>query len=313
MAAKIVILAVGLSGALAAGLTWLGYSKAAAGLRAKSELALGGESLLVTTLIDNWLDQRLTSLRGIATLRCVRTVLETAVSLARDDVDATNLALSDIAVLAPEIESIDVIDLRGGTIASTTDEAPTKDVLERPEIRSAMAGRDFVSGVLLSPSSHAPAIYTSVPVRGSNGTVIGIVRARETIDRLQKLIAASRTRVGPIAEGVLLDREGVVVATTVDAQWVLHPVAAEAAELRDLRDTKSRRVFAWTVSGEQHVAVAEPSARAHWTYAAALPLAYVEGDARSFLRRAIMGALVGLTMAAILALVLARRTVGAVH
>lgn len=297
------MLAVGLSGGLAAGLTWFGYVKAAAGLRSKSELALGSESLLVTTLIDTWLNQRLTALRGIASLRCVRTVLETAVSLAHDDVDATNLALSDIAVVAPEIESIDVIDLRGGTIASTTDETQPRDLLQHPEVRTALGGRDFVSGVLVSPSTGAPCIYTSVPVRGSNGTVIGLVRARESIGRIQQLVAGSPRRIGATAQGVLLDRNGLVVATTLRG----------AVDLAPLRDTKSRRIFNWDLSGAQHVTVVEPVARADWSYGAALPLAVVESDARSFLRRAVTGALIGLAVAWVLALVVARRTVRAVH
>src|SRR5215470_15260759 len=108
LATKMMLLSFGVSGALACGLTWLGYRKAAAGLRAKAELALDGEALLNTTVVETWISERLTTLRGVASLRSVRTVLDTAVSLAREDVDATNLALADISAVAPEIESIDV-------------------------------------------------------------------------------------------------------------------------------------------------------------------------------------------------------------
>src|SRR5437870_3644953 len=143
LSAKMVLLSVGACAALAGCLTWLGYAKASRGLRAKSELALGSEALLTATLVENWRSERLIALRGVASLRSVRTVLDTAVSLAREDVDATNQALSDINGVAPEIESIEVIDLRGNVIASTTDEVES-GLLQRPEVRSAMEGADYV-------------------------------------------------------------------------------------------------------------------------------------------------------------------------
>lgn len=337
LSSKIVLLSVGISAALAGGLTWLGYGKAASGLRAKSELALGSEALLTATLVENWMSERLVALRGVAGLRSVRTVLDTAVSLAREDVDATNQALSDISSVAPEIESIDVVDLRGGVVASTTDEKDLRPPAQRRELQAALAGREFISGVSVSPSSGAPCIYTAVPARGSNGTVVGVVRARESIDRIQTLVAAARDRIGAGAQGVLLDGDGLVVATTADAGWQLRPVVAlpsgkeealraeerwgtrgappaiGAAELGKIRGTGSRRVFAWDLSHTRHVAVAEPLRQAGWSYAAALPLAEVESDARAFLRQAVTAALVGLLAAWILSFVVARRVVQAIR
>lgn len=337
LATKMVLLSVGLSGALAAGLTWLGYTKAASGLRTKSELALGSESQLTAMMIDNWMAERLVTLRGVASLRSVRTVLETAVSLAREDVDASNLALSDIAAVAPEIESIEVIDLRGNVVASTTDEAQPAGVMKRPEMRSALAGREFVSGISVSPSTGAPCLYTSVPVRGSNATVVGIVRVRESLERVQALVAGVRSRIGEHAQAVLLDRDGLVVAATVDAGWQGRPVSkldpgrvpemeAEArwgkapppspledAALAAMRGSTARRVLAWTVSGTPQVAVVEPISRAGWTCAAALPLSEIESEARGFLRRALLGAVLGLAGAFFLSRVVARRVVKSIH
>jgi methyl-accepting chemotaxis protein len=337
LATKIFLLSVGVSLALAIGLTSLGYRKAASGLRNKSELALDSEALLTATLVENWVSERLVALRGVADLRSVRTVLDTAVSLAREDVDATNLALADVASVAPEIESIEVIDLRGGVVASTTDEKDPRPLAQRPEVQSALSGKEFVSGVAVSPGSGAPCIYTAVPARGSNGTVVGVVRTRESIARIQALVAAARTRIGPGAQGVLLDRDGLVVATTADPSWRLRPVAPlpstreeamrgegrwgrgappspiGARDLEGVLGTGSRRVFAWTLSGTGHVAVAEPLRLAGWTYAAALPLAEVEAEARSFLTQAVTGAVVGLLVAGILSLLVARRVVHAIR
>src|ERR1700730_11080540 len=163
LAMKMVLLSVGISGSLATGLTWFGYQSAAAGLRRKSELALGSESLLAATLIDNWMGERVIALKGVASLRSVRTVLDTAPSLVPESVDITNQALSDIASVAPEIESIEVIDLRGNIIASTTDEPQTKDLTQRSEIRNALAGGEFIGGVSISPTTGLPCLYTAVP------------------------------------------------------------------------------------------------------------------------------------------------------
>src|SRR5258708_39897167 len=173
-----VFLSLGVSGALALAITWFGYRKASAGLRTKSELALGSEALLGSTLIENWMTERIVALRGVAGLRSVRTVLDTAVSLARDDVDATNFGLSDIASVAPELESIAVIDLRGAAIARTTDEVG-KGLLQRPEVKSALAGREYISGISTSPTTRAPGVYPAVPPRASTAPEVGVVRPRE--------------------------------------------------------------------------------------------------------------------------------------
>jgi len=335
LATKMVFLSLGVSGALALAITWFGYRKASAGLRTKSELALGSEALLGATLIENWMTERTVALRGVAGLRSVRTILDTAVSLAREDVNATNQALSDIASVAPEIESIEVIDLRGAAIAGTADEVE-KGLLQRPEVRSALAGRDYISGISTSPTSGAPCVYTAVPARGSNGTVVGVVRARESIERIQSLVAAARARIGRTAQGVLLDRDGVVVAAT-DPGLRFRPVVAldplklealraegrwgkgaprapiHADELASLPHANDRRVFDWKVEGLAHVAVAEPLRHTGWTYAAALPVSVVESEARSFLRRATAFAAVGLLAGFLLSTLVSRRVVRSIR
>ena len=334
---KMVLLSVGISGALAAGLTWFGYAKAASGLRSKSELALGSESLLTAMTIDNWMAEGLLTLRGVAGLRSVRTVLETAPSVAPEDLEATNLALADIAAVAPEIESIEVIDLRGGVIASTTDELQPKELLHRPEMRSALDGREYVSGISISPSTGAPCLYSSVPARGSNGIVVGVVRSRQSLGRVQTLVEGAKARMGERAQGVVLDRDGLVVATTVQEAWRLRPVAPltpqqekemltegrwgqdslpahlNAPDLAANRKESGRTVFSWSIAGIPHVAVAEPIGHAGWTYAAALPVSQVESEARDFLLLALEGAVLGLFAALVLAQIVARRIVKSIH
>ncbi len=316
LATRMMLLSMGVSGALAFGLTWLGYRKAATGLRAKARLALDSEGLLTTTVVDNWISERLTTLRGVASLRSVRTVLDTAASLAREDVNATNGALADISAVATEIETIDVIDLRGGLVASTTHEQDSGEVAQQAVLQAALGGKEFVSGLSVSPSSGGPCIYTAVPAHGSNGKVVGAVRARESVNRMQTLVTAVHTRMGESAQGVLLDANGLVIAHSGGPELRLRPGPPELGSQKEhppgAREIDERRVFNWEVSGQTHVTVAAPLQQMGWTYYAALPLAEVESDARDFLRQAVVAALIGLAAAFCLSLLVARRVVHAV-
>jgi methyl-accepting chemotaxis protein len=316
LATRMMLLSMGVSGALAFGLTWLGYRKAATGLRAKARLALDSEGLLTTTVVDNWISERLTTLRGVASLRSVRTVLDTAASLAREDVNATNGALADISAVATEIETIDVIDLRGGLVASTTQEQDSGEVAQQAVLQAALGGKEFVSGLSVSPSSGGPCIYTAVPAHGSNGKVVGAVRARESVNRMQTLVTAVHTRMGESAQGVLLDANGLVIAHSGGPELRLRPGPPELGSQKEhppgAREIDERRVFNWEVSGQTHVTVAAPLQQMGWTYYAALPLAEVERDARDFLRQAVVAALIGLAAAFCLSLLVARRVVHAV-
>jgi len=316
LATRMMLLSMGVSGALAFGLTWLGYRKAATGLRAKVRLALDSEGLLTTTVVDNWISERLTTLRGVASLRSVRTVLDTAASLAREDVNATNGALADISAVATEIETIDVIDLRGGLVASTTHEQDSGEVAQQAVLQAALGGKEFVSGLSVSPSSGGPCIYTAVPAHGSNGKVVGAVRARESVNRMQTLVTAVHTRMGESAQGVLLDANGLVIAHSGGPELRLRPGPPELGSQKEhppgAREIDERRVFNWEVSGQTHVTVAAPLQQMGWTYYAALPLAEVESDARDFLRQAVVAALIGLAAAFCLSLLVARRVVHAV-
>jgi len=316
LATRMMLLSMGVSGALAFGLTWLGYRKAATGLRAKARLALDSEGLLTTTVVDNWISERLTTLRGVASLRSVRTVLDTAASLAREDVNATNGALADISAVATEIETIDVIDLRGGLVASTTHEQDSGEVAQQAVLQAALGGKEFVSGLSVSPSSGGPCIYTAVPAHGSNGKVVGAVRARESVNRMQTLVTAVHTRMGESAQGVLLDANGLVIAHSGGPELRLRPGPPELGSQKEhppgAREVDERRVFNWEVSGQTHVTVAAPLQQMGWTYYAALPLAEVESDARDFLRQAVVAALIGLAAAFCLSLLVARRVVHAV-
>jgi methyl-accepting chemotaxis protein len=309
LASKMVLLSAGLSGALAVLLTWFGYTKAQIGLRNKSELALASEAQLTSTLIENWMNERIVALRGVAGLRSVRTVLDTAASLAREDVDFTNEALTDIAAVAPEIEVIQVISRGGDVVASTSDEKQTEPLLERGEVRRALEGGEFIGGIEISPTTQEPCLYTAVPARGSNGTVVGVVRARESLDRVQALVTAVGGRIGTSAQAVLVDGRGLVVDSTMVA-WGRHRTLSQLAPALAAQLAQGAvRGFRWDVEKQPYDAVSAVLPRPGWTYAAALPLTEIDRAARELLITASIVAAFGVLLALALSAVQARRMV----
>ena len=68
MAGKLIAHTAGIAAALAVGLTAMGYIQAAQGLSERAEAALSSDALVVTTAIDDWNEQRLSSLKTVARL-----------------------------------------------------------------------------------------------------------------------------------------------------------------------------------------------------------------------------------------------------
>src|SRR5919198_1885331 len=75
MALKLIAYCAGLAAALAVGLTAMGYIQAAQGLSERAEAALSSDALVVTTAIDDWNTQYLSSLQSVARLPSVARLL----------------------------------------------------------------------------------------------------------------------------------------------------------------------------------------------------------------------------------------------
>src|SRR5437868_14270263 len=94
LATKVILLSVGISAILAGSLTFLGYRKAARGLRSRTETALADDSSLTASLIDSWMRERMGSLRAARRLSAIWRALEAAASSAREDREAPGAALT---------------------------------------------------------------------------------------------------------------------------------------------------------------------------------------------------------------------------
>ena len=93
LGAKFGLLLVGVSALLAVGLTGLGYFEGATGLREQAEAALRADARTVSSVIDDWNDQRLAELRWIAALPAVSRLVTSSASPAPADVQAAHDAL----------------------------------------------------------------------------------------------------------------------------------------------------------------------------------------------------------------------------
>ena len=317
LATKVILLSVGISAILAAGLTFLGYRKAARGLRSRTETALAADSSLTANLIDSWMRERMGSLRALGRLGAIRRALETAASPAPEDLEATDRALTDGAALAPDVESIGLVNLAGKVIRTNDGKDEGHDLSQREYVRDALGGNTFITGVSVREASGKPAIFFAAPILGSNGTVIGAAYIRASTDPVRTCVEAAKNRLGPGAHGILLDNKGLVVETTIDPNFRMRPIAGAAAHAGSraapyfvapgwLGGMSAAVTTNFLVDGVQQLAVAQPLHNAKWVYVASLPMSEVERSAREFLRTAIAGALLGLAVAICLALFFAR-------
>jgi methyl-accepting chemotaxis protein len=314
---KIVMLSAGTSFVLALGLTIIGYRKASSGLEERTRSALAAESLLTASLIDAWASERIQGLKGLASLRTVRRLLETAASPATEDIDAANASLADVASAEQDVESIALFDRSGRVLASSNQDDDGKNFAGRAYVRDALSGHVFAGGVLASPATKRT-VFFGVPVRGSNGAIVGSVGSRASLAHVRELVAEVR-RAGPGAQGLLLDEGNALAAATADPTWLLR-VPAEMggsgasqpipqAELSGLGPALGAGPVSWKGHGTDYLGVAQPLRRLRWTYLAALPVAEVHRAAREFFRTGAIAAGIGVLLAFLLSSLQARRLV----
>src|SRR2546426_9393505 len=194
LATKVILLSLGISALLAAGLTFLGYRKAARGLRSRTETALAADSSLTANLIDSWMRERMGSLRALGRLGAIRRALETAASPAPEDLEATDRALTDGAALAPDIESIGLVNLAGKVIRTNDGKDEGRDLSQREYVRDALGGNTFITGVSVREANGKPAMFFAAPILGSSGTVIGAAYIRAATDAVRSCVEAAKNR-----------------------------------------------------------------------------------------------------------------------
>src|SRR5207302_1151174 len=106
--------------AVSAGLTFMGYSQASAGLRVEAEAAIAADAQVVTNSLDNWNNTRLGELQVLARMQVVQHVAAgTATAAERDEALAV---LSSVGATAKEVDSVAIMTA-DGTLDMASDAA----------------------------------------------------------------------------------------------------------------------------------------------------------------------------------------------
>ena len=321
LAAKVVGLCLGIASVLAVSLIIVGVARVSAGLRTQVEAALGSDATLVANAVDEWNDRRLSDVETAATLPEVRRVLEVGTADAGPDADAALHVLISLRDARQDVQSISLLDPDGTVIMSTRPETVGQNLKQRDYFQAAMAGRSFISGVSIALTDGATSVFRAAPVRDASGKVLGVIQGRSGATTVQRIVDEARDRVGAGAVGVLLDEQGLVIASGVEPGWLLQPAVpltptvAEAlakdgrwgknptpaplglTDLSPAVGARERQVLEWRWAETSYRVVVIPLRNTGWTYAAALPVATYEVAVREFVRDAIAAAMIAMLLA----------------
>ena len=337
VAAKIVGLCVAIAASIAVGLTALGYTQASAGLKQQAEAALWSDGLLVADQVDNWNAKRLSDVQSLAALPAVRRALEGGSAADPADVQAAQDAMNVMRAAGDDVLSISILDSGGTIVMSTLPPNVGKNLKQRDYFQASMKGRTFISGVAIALTDGATSLFRSAPIYGSDGSVIGVMQGRSSVAAMQKMVEKARERVGAGATGLLMDDQGLVIASGQDPNWLLRPIvplapdvakslmedqrwggksAPDALNLTALAPaifTQTRMTLDWHLDQRDYHVIAVPLDQTDWVYVAALPSQTFDASARDFLRAAVLAAIAGVVMAALLAALLTRPIASAVQ
>jgi methyl-accepting chemotaxis protein len=330
VATKLVALCIGIAASVAVGLTALGYTQAAAGLKQQAEAAMASDGLLVANQADAWNAKRLSDVKSLAALPSVRRVLEAGPNANPADAQAAQDAMEVIRASSDDVLSMSMFDSDGTIVLSTLAPNVGRNLKQRDYFQAAMKGNSFISGVAIALTDGAVSLFRSAPILAADGHVIGVMQGRSGVAALQKMVEQARGRVGIGATGLLIDDQGLVIASAQDPSWLLRPIvplspevaaslkadqrwadhpAPESLGLTDLAPAiaiQTRITLDWHSETKDYRVIAVPFELTDWVYVAALPAQTFEAAARDFLRAAILAAIAGVIVAGLLAVLLTR-------
>ncbi len=331
MALKLIAYCAGLAAALAIGLTAMGYVQAAQGLNERAEAALSSDALVVTTAIDDWHAQRISSLQTVARLPSIARLLASEPDPMRAEDEET--ARESLAALDPpgeDVESVVVADVNGKVVLSNRAEEIGSDIQLDNDVRGALLeGQPTISAVRMSSDGSHPVIFHSAAVVDGSGGVLGVIRSRSSVAAIERVVQSAEDRTGAGAMGTLLDQDGLVLVDSLMPEWLLRPVVPLTPDLavrlrarRTLADSAPPAIgeadlaraigvhqpilFDWQMHGMHFRALARPLTWTPWSYVAALPVATFDAPAREFLRNAVVAAAIGLLVGTVSVLLFAR-------
>jgi methyl-accepting chemotaxis protein len=305
----------------AVGVTAIGYTTASRGLSEQGRARLASDAYVLASSLDQWNVERLQAAHALAELKALGRALDQGAAASDADIATVNDALVSVQHGISDLQAITVLDANGLAVYATSPVSLGANLKNRDYFQAAMQGRDFISGVSISLTDGARSIFRATPVKNEDGRIVGVVQLRSNPASIQAMLDAERARIGQDQKGVLLDESGLVVASSVDPDWLLRPVTTLAPDLlaamtRDKRwgnastpdavdepdlqkavGITNQVSFSWHSHGVDYHAVALPLSATHWSYVVALPAATFDAAAVDLLRTSALAVAVGLLLA----------------
>jgi len=124
-----------------------------------------------------------------------------------------------------DIRGAGIIGPDGHMLVATEDFLVGRNFSDRSSVRGALAGADVISGVYLSDPAggQRPTVAYLIPVRDPGGKVLCVAGLWVHAAAFWRTLGASDALVGPGSYGLLIDRQGVRIAYTHDADSLYHP------------------------------------------------------------------------------------------
>jgi C4-dicarboxylate-specific signal transduction histidine kinase len=330
---KVVSLCMGISVVLAVGVTAISYTYVSRGLDEQGRARLQSEAFVLVDRLDHWNAERLGVSHALAKFPPIVRALEAGGSATPEDAATIEQVMTSMLAGVTDVVSVSIYNADATMVFGTNERSVGQNYRTRDYWRTAMQGRDFISGVSVTLTDGTKSIFRSVPVRADDGRVIGAVNMRSDPAAIQKMLETERDRIGDDVRGVLLDEDGLVIASSVDPDWLLRPVVELKPEVieamqRDKRWGKQdmpaplgdgelaqaigateRTAFGWRTGGGEYRAVAMRLHQTRWTYVVALPTSAFNAAASDLLRVDALAAALGLLLAG-LAVALVTRAMG---
>jgi methyl-accepting chemotaxis protein len=319
-------LTIGAAAILGILLTAQGYFAAASALRSQASASLIAGGRGTVDGIDTWNESRTRDLRALAATRVIAHVAEQGEHAPKADLDIAVEVLKAIESATPEVDSIGVLDPSGKFLISSNAKDVGQSVAQRNYFTEAMAGKEFITGVTVSTITNNPSIFHSVPIRGSSGAVVGVIRSRANLEHVIGLVQGDKDRIGLGAQGMLVDEDGLIISSTLDPKSLLKPVVELPAATKErlladkrwgknkpsepMNDPALAKLLQqhkndssgglWTTGGQDYQTAATPLKKTKWVYLSALPVQSVAAGLNSFLQTVGIAAIVLIIGAAIL-------------
>lgn len=216
-------------------------------------------------------------------------------------------SLAAAAAVAPEYESIAVLDLTGTIMAASIQTDEGTNVRFRDYFQNARTGQVFVSDPSYSVITNKPALFFSAPVKTTDGTLVGVVRSRINLAVIWDYVESDLGSSGPGTRSFLVDDYGIRLAVSETKGHrdqaesliykVIAPIDRDTAtrlaadkrfgqrsaeqlivdplpELKTVIDGMSRpssATFGYSAAGVDLKAVATKLESKPWTYVVAMP------------------------------------------